>query len=310
MISVKHLSKRYGDFVAVDNVSFSIGQGEVVGLLGHNGAGKTTIMKMLTGFLEPSSGEVELYGHALSTHAALAQADIGYLPENLPVYPELSIIDYLNYCANMHGYSGKLREQRVLDALDKTRLTHRAQDIIHTLSRGYKQRVGVAQALLHSPKLLILDEPTNGLDPEQTQHMRELIRALSKESTIILSTHILQEVEASCDRVLIMDTGKLVLDKKLTDVTQVQGLRVRTDAPESVLHESLPDGSGITLHPSADTMRDMDITLPSSSETEPAAISLSTAISRSGHTLAYLERKHSNLESIFNAVHQTRGEQQ
>ena len=218
MISVSNLSRSYGSTVAVDNVSFEITNGEVVGLLGHNGAGKTTIMKMITGFIEPSSGSVEVDGLTLGENTVGIQKKIGYLPENCPVWPEMRVTDYLIYQAKLHLVEEAMIGSLVSEAIEKTRLTEKATARIDTLSRGYRQRVGVAQALLHKPDILILDEPTNGLDPNQILQMRELIKELAKSSTVIVSTHVLQEVQAICERVLIMRGGELVLDSKIKDL--------------------------------------------------------------------------------------------
>ena len=218
MISVSNLSRSYGSTIAVDNVSFEITNGEVVGLLGHNGAGKTTIMKMITGFIEPSSGSVEVDGLVLGENTVGIQKKIGYLPENCPVWPEMRVTDYLIYQAKLHLVEEARIGSLVSEAIGKTRLTEKATARIDTLSRGYRQRVGVAQALLHKPDILILDEPTNGLDPNQILQMRELIKELAKSSTVIVSTHVLQEVQAICERVLIMRGGQLVLDSKITDL--------------------------------------------------------------------------------------------
>ncbi len=218
MISVSNLSRSYGSTLAVDKVSFEITNGEVVGLLGHNGAGKTTIMKMITGFIEPSSGSVEVDGLVLGESTVGIQKKIGYLPENCPVWPEMRVTDYLIYQAKLHLVEEAMIGSLVSEAIEKTRLTEKATARIDTLSRGYRQRVGVAQALLHKPDILILDEPTNGLDPNQILQMRELIKELAKSSTVIVSTHVLQEVQAICERVLIMRGGELVLDSKIKDL--------------------------------------------------------------------------------------------
>lgn len=232
MIEADRLTRRYGDFVAVDEVSFSIEPGEIVGLLGPNGAGKTTIMKMLTGFLEPSSGRALVDGVELEQDPRTVQAQLGYLPENLPLYPELAVMDYLTHAAELR----QVEDVRgaVVAAIAATDLGEKALDPISTLSRGFRQRVGVAQAILHKPRFLILDEPTNGLDPGQTQHMRQLVQDLAQSATVILSTHIMQEVNAICDRALILRNGALVLDERLKDLQQANALRLRTDAAAPV----------------------------------------------------------------------------
>ena len=231
MIEADQLTRRYGDFLAVANVSFAIEPGEIVGLLGHNGAGKTTIMKMLTGYLEPSSGAVRVDGIDVEQDPLTVQTQLGYLPENLPLYPEMSVSDYLAFTAELRGVEPRPAVRR---AIAETELEEKALEPISTLSRGFKQRVGVAQAILHEPKFLILDEPTNGLDPSQTQHMRDLIQRLSAHATVILSTHIMQEVDAICDRALILRGGELVLDERLQDLKKSNQLRLRCGSNAAV----------------------------------------------------------------------------
>lgn len=249
MIEARNLTRRYGDFTAVDDVSFRIEHGEVVGLLGHNGAGKTTIMKMLTGFIEPSAGSVLVDGLDVQADALKVQASMGYLPEGLPLYPELTVVDYLAYAADLRGLEPA---DCVPDAIAATQLEEKALDSIHTLSRGFKQRVGVAQAILHKPRFLILDEPSNGLDPNQTQHMRALIRLLAENATVIISTHIMQEVGAVCDRALILRGGRLVVDERLDQLQQTAQARLRTAADADVvsLLNPLPEVESVT--PTAD----------------------------------------------------------
>jgi ABC-2 type transport system ATP-binding protein len=234
MIKVENITRRYGDYLAVDNVSFSIGQGEIIGLLGHNGAGKTTIMKMITGYLEPTSGTITVGDREIGMHRRSIQKEIGYLPENCPVYPEMTVFDYLDYAAALHGLTAAERAPLIARAIARTELQDKAFRPIATLSRGYRQRTGVAQAILHNPAILILDEPTNGLDPTQIQHMRGLITTLAEHSTIIISTHILQEVQAICDRVIILKDGKKALDSRL-DALRTEGrllLSVRAESSE------------------------------------------------------------------------------
>ena len=182
MIKAEQLTRRYGDFLAVDRVDFTIEQGEIVGLLGHNGAGKTTIMKMLTGYLEPSSGRILVDDVDVAEQPKVVQRSLGYLSESLPLYPEMTVVDYLEYAAELRGVapSDQASAVREVGRSDRTR-SRRRSIAIHTLSRGYRQRVGVAQAILHKPRFLVLDEPTNGLDPSQTQHMRDLIRRLARQ---------------------------------------------------------------------------------------------------------------------------------
>ena len=185
-------------------------RGQIVGLLGHNGAGKSTTLKMLTGYLEPTEGTVLLDDIDIRTNRMLATSRIGYLPENCPLYTEMTVIDYLHYIAELRGISDSRQLEALRDVIAKAGLNEKATSLISTLSKGYRQRVGIAQAIIHDPDILILDEPTSGLDPTQIHEIRELIKDLSKHATIILSTHILQEVEAICDRVIIIMRGKIV----------------------------------------------------------------------------------------------------
>jgi ABC-2 type transport system ATP-binding protein len=231
VIVARDLVRKYGDLTAVDGVSFEIGQHEIVGLLGHNGAGKTTIMKMVTGYLEPTAGTVLVDGLDVEANRAAAQARLGYLPENCPLYPEMTVVEYLDYAAELRGVPVAERPPAIRRAIDATELLDRAEQTIGTLSRGYQRRVGVAQAILHEPKVLILDEPTNGLDPSQIRHMRDLIRRLAENATVILSTHILQEVQAVCDRAIIIQRGRVALDSTLAELGAAGRLLVVTDGP-------------------------------------------------------------------------------
>lgn len=212
MIVVENLTKLYGARVAVDNVNFNIAKGEIVGFLGPNGAGKSTTMRMLTGFLSPSAGRVTIGGHDMAEDPIAAKQLLGYLPETPPLYPEMTVRDYLDFVAQLKGLSKAQRKERLEYVLEKCFLLDRRHQVIGQLSKGYKQRVGIAQALIHNPPVLILDEPTSGLDPQQIIQIRALIQELAAEHTIILSTHILPEVQTTCNRVLIISGGKLVAE--------------------------------------------------------------------------------------------------
>ena len=250
MIEAQEISRSYGTLTAVDQVSFAIGRREIVGLLGHNGAGKTTIMKMLTGFLEPSVGQIVIDQLDLASRRREAQRRIGYLPENCPLYPDLSVLEHLDYQATLHGIPARHRPEAIRRAIERTELGAKAQATVATLSRGYRQRLGVAQAILHEPPILILDEPTNGLDPSQIQHMRSLIRELARQATVIISTHILQEVDAICSRVLIMRAGRLAVDSRLDALSADPRLLVTLDRPVSEVTETLGavDSVGAVTH--------------------------------------------------------------
>lgn len=299
MIQVEHLTRRYDDLTAVNDVNFRIERGEVVGLLGHNGAGKTTIMKMLTGFLEPSEGNIRIDNLEIGRDRRAIQTRIGYLPENCPVWPEMTVIDYLDYQAALHGLDTDHREKAVVNAIRHTALKEKASAPIHTLSRGYRQRVGVAQALLHSPDIIILDEPTNGLDPTQIRHMRELIRELATTATVIISTHILQEVQAVCERVLILRAGRLVVDSRIADVQQSHDLIISVDKAAGDLLRTL---SGVTdvKEISADAGRHQyRIAAP-----DDAAPAVAAALALAGHKLYQLQPQRRDLETVFAEVNE------
>ena len=245
MIRTEGLTRRYGETLAVDSVSFEIDRAEIVGLLGHNGAGKSTIMKMLTGFLEPSDGTVTIDGLDVAVEPKRVQANLGYLPETLPLYPEMTVVDYLDYVTTLRNVTD--RPAAIRRALAATDLIGRATDVIGTLSRGFRQRVGVAQAIVHEPGILILDEPTNGLDPSQTQQMRHLIQSLAENATVILSTHIMQEVNAICDRVMILSNGRLAVDERLDALQESGRLRLETDAEAGLVARALDGIAEVTV---------------------------------------------------------------
>ncbi|MFR4521347.1 MAG: ABC transporter ATP-binding protein [Faecalibacterium prausnitzii] len=219
MIEVSHLTKKYGGHLAVDDVSFTVEDGQIYGLLGPNGAGKSTIMNILTGYLSATSGQVTVAGHPLPEEADEAKACVGYLPEQPPLYPEMTVGEYLNFVAELKKVPRAQRKEQVLRAARRTGLEKVLPRLIRSLSKGYKQRVGIAQALLGSPKIIILDEPTVGLDPAQVIEMRKLIRELGKAHTVILSSHILSEVQAVCQQVLILSKGKLAASGTLQELT-------------------------------------------------------------------------------------------
>lgn len=219
MIEVSHLTKKYGGHLAVDDVSFTVEDGQIYGLLGPNGAGKSTIMNILTGYLSATSGQVTVAGHPLPEEADEAKACVGYLPEQPPLYPEMTVGEYLNFVAELKKVPRAQRKEQVLRAARRTGLEKVLPRLIRSLSKGYKQRVGIAQALLGSPKIIILDEPTVGLDPAQVIEMRKLIRELGKAHTVILSSHILSEVQAACQQVLILSKGKLAASGTLQELT-------------------------------------------------------------------------------------------
>lgn len=219
MIEVSHLTKQYGNHLAVDDVSFTVADGQICGLLGPNGAGKSTIMNILTGYLSATSGQVTVAGHPLPEEADAAKACVGYLPEQPPLYPEMTVQEYLTFAAELKGVKKAERKEQVCRAARRTGLEAVLPRLIRSLSKGYKQRVGIAQALLGSPRLIILDEPTVGLDPAQVIEIRKLIRELGQAHTVILSSHILSEVQAVCQQILILSKGHLAAAGSLEELT-------------------------------------------------------------------------------------------
>lgn len=305
MITVDNLVRKYDDFTAVDGVSFTISPGEIVGLLGHNGAGKTTIMKMLAGYLEPTFGTVSVGGRDVVSRRTAVQRQVGYLPENCPVYPEMTVVSYLEYAAALRGIEKDRRPERVRAAIARTALADKADQSIATLSRGYRQRAGVAQAILVDPAILILDEPTNGLDPTQIQHMRDLIRELSASATVLISTHILQEVQAVCDRVIIISHGRKVLDSKIDALQNQARLIVALDGRKAEAELLLQSLAGIDrvekLGPDAGGGNSTRYALklsPAAGRDETAA-DVARAVHDKGWPLYSLSYESRDLERIF-----------
>ncbi len=212
MIEIDSLTKKYGHHTVVDNLSFRCEPGEVLGFLGPNGAGKSTTMKMITGFVAPSAGRASVCGHDIQDDALAARRRLGYLPEGAPCYPEMTPATFLNFVADLRELSGSKRSERLDDVIGKLHLEPVLNQTIETLSKGFKRRVGLAQAILHDPDVLILDEPTDGLDPNQKYEVRELIRSMAKDKLIVISTHVLEEVDAVCSRAIIIAKGKILAD--------------------------------------------------------------------------------------------------
>lgn len=240
MIEIQNLAKRFGTLTAVDGVTFTVRRGEVLGFLGPNGAGKSTTMKMVTGFLAPSSGRVRVCGFDVGEEPLEAKRRIGYLPEGAPLYPDMTPRAFLEFVAEVRGFRGAEKRQRVAAAVQKTHLDSVLDQHIDTLSKGFKRRVGLAQAILHDPEVLVLDEPTDGLDPNQKHEVRGLIRQMAREKAIVLSTHILEEVEAVCTRAIVIATGKVLFDGTPEELQarsrhhNAIALSVRTSEPDRV----------------------------------------------------------------------------
>ncbi len=212
MLEITDLVRRFGPFTAVGGISFEVARGEVLGFLGPNGAGKSTTMKMITGFLTPSAGTVRVCGHDVVAEPIAAKASIGYLPEGAPAYPDMTPRAFLEFVADVRGLKGALRAERIARVVELVHLGEVLDQPVDTLSKGFKRRVGLAQAILHDPPVLILDEPTDGLDPNQKHEVRTLIRSMAAEKAIVISTHILEEVEAVCTRAIIIDRGRIVAE--------------------------------------------------------------------------------------------------
>lgn len=261
MIEVEHLTKDYGSVVAVRDVSFSVGKGEVVGFLGPNGAGKSTTMRILVGFLGATSGKVTIGGHDIATESLKARRQIGYMPEAAPLYPEMRVREYLAFRAAAKQVPRKERKRAVERAMQQAAVTEMTDTLVQHLSKGYRQRVGLADALVGSPPLLILDEPTAGLDPNQIREVRRLIRGLGETHTILLSTHILSEVESTCDRAIVIDRGRLVAEGSLEELRtrraadaatlvvrdEAQRARAVLEAIEGVKRVRVEDGGRLLL---------------------------------------------------------------
>jgi ABC-2 type transport system ATP-binding protein len=239
MISVQHLTKKYGSFTAVNDISFEVEKGEIVGFLGPNGAGKSTTMKILTGFLPPTSGRAKIAGFDVFSESIEARKRIGYLPENTPLYTDMKVGEYLRYRAALKGVPMSKVRERVGDVLDLCQISDREKQLIGSLSKGYRQRVGLADALVHDPDLLILDEPTIGLDPNQIRTVRELIKNLAQKRTVLISTHILPEVEIMCSRVIVIHKGQIratdTAEKLLKNHRAVGELRLEAKAGDGAL---------------------------------------------------------------------------
>lgn len=244
MIEVKNITKKYGSFTAVDNISFKIEEGEIIGLLGPNGAGKSTTMNMITGYIEPTEGEISIEGYDISKKSKKAKAQIGYMPEGVPLYSDLTVKEFVTYMAELKKVDRKTRKEKVEKIIEQTGLKEVEKKLTRNLSRGYKQRVSMAGALVGEPKILILDEPTVGLDPKQITEIRELIKELGKTHTVILSSHILSEVSQICNKVIIINKGKLVAidtpEKLENKVSQNNSIYVTVEDTENKM-ETMKD---------------------------------------------------------------------
>ncbi len=290
-IEVNHLTKLYGNQKALDNISFKIDKGEIVGFLGPNGAGKSTMMKILTTYIDATEGEAKVSDFDVQKNARDVQKHVGYLPEHNPLYLDMYVKEYLTFNANVY----KIDKNRISEVISLTGLTLEAHKKIGQLSKGYRQRVGLANALLHDPEVLILDEPTTGLDPNQLVEIRQLIKSLGRQKTVFLSTHIMQEVEAICDRVIIINKGEIVADKKLTELKadQQQIIEVEFDyRVEDVLLNRLKHIQNVT------NTHDFIYELTFSTKADMRS-SVFDFAHDNGLKILQLNQKNKNLESLF-----------
>ena len=306
MIEVSHLSKNYGSRPAVKDLSFTVGDGQIFGLLGPNGAGKSTIMNILTGYIAPTSGEVKVAGFSLPEQAQKAKACVGYLPEQPPLYPEMTVQEYLDFASELKGVRRAECKEQVRRAARRTGLEEVLPRLIRSLSKGYRQRVGIAQALLGSPKLIILDEPTVGLDPAQVIEIRKLIRELGKAHTVILSSHILSEVQAVCSQVLILAKGRLVavgapdeLGEKLSSGSCLKATVLGDGQTVLKAVGSIPGIRKVELEGESDGQ--VTFTAESTDDTDRRA-EVSRALSQAGCTVLALSAESKTLEDVFLAL--------
>lgn len=252
-IVVESLTKKYGPQRAVDNISFQIHRGEIIGFLGPNGAGKTTTMKMITCFIAPTEGDVKVGGYSIRENPEKIKQMIGYLPEHNPLYLDMTVIDYLRFVARLQGVEKEKVGQRMIEMIVRTGLNNEKHKKIGELSKGFRQRVGLAQAMIHNPEILILDEPTSGLDPNQIVEIRNLIREIGKEKTVVLSTHILPEVEATCNRIMIINKGKIVADGSSVNLRkQAQGqeilkVKIEDETDRNLIYTCLKNIETVTM---------------------------------------------------------------
>ena len=299
MIEVDQLSKQYGSIVAVDRLTFHVGRGEIVGLLGPNGAGKTTTMRMLTTFLPPSSGRARLAGNDVLDAPLEVRRRVGYLPEGVPLYLEMRVREYLSYRAKLRDIPGRRRNAAIDYVLDRCGLADVQQRILGQLSKGYRQRVGLADALVHNPDILILDEPTAGLDPVQVREVRSLIRELRDRHTIILSTHIMTEVEAVCSRVMIIARGKLQVDEPLDRLQAEHSLIVEIRGQTETARKIIEAVKGVVkvklVHRDAS---DATFEVKLETESDPAA-QIAERLIQEGIGLRRLQPRRSSLEDRF-----------
>jgi ABC-2 type transport system ATP-binding protein len=294
-IAVNNISKSYGAQKALDNISFSVNKGEIVGFLGPNGAGKSTLMKILTTYIHPDDGSATVNGHDINTEKKAVQLSIGYLPEHNPLYLDLYVKEYLAFNADVY----KVAKSRIEEVIQLTGLSTESHKKIGQLSKGFRQRVGLANALLHNPDVLILDEPTTGLDPNQLIEIRNVIKNVGKDKTVFLSTHIMQEVEAICDRVIIINNGKIVADKKLDHLISADKEQViEVEFDYKIEEQAIAKIENLTSYKNTHDMI-WELTFKTDKDMRPAVFDFATA---NGLKTLQLNQKNKNLEAIFREI--------
>jgi ABC-2 type transport system ATP-binding protein len=305
MIKVEGLTKRYARNVAVDDISFEVEKGQIVGFLGPNGAGKTTTMRVLTCFLPPTSGAASVAGFDVLEKPIEVKKRIGYLPETPPLYPEMEVSEYLQFAGRLKGFSGAELTKRVGEVSEQCSITDVSSKLIGKLSKGYRQRVGLAQAIIHNPDVLVLDEPTSGLDPEQQRHTRELIRNLAGNHTIILSTHVLPEVEATCERVIIISKGKLVANDSVANLTnRLRGgetvvVEVQGSADAGAVEKRLEQVTGVSRVTLKHTRENQNTFEIESAQGQTVRAEVARAVVGAGWDLVELHALGLSLEEVF-----------
>lgn len=302
MIKAEHLVHVYGSFTALDGVSFEIPQGQIVGLVGPNGAGKTTTMKILTGYLAPTEGRAEIAGHDIVSDRIAAQRHLGYLPENAPIYKDMLVQDYLQLMARLREVPPTERQRRLSAVIHACSLQSVMTKPVGHLSKGFRQRVGLAQAMVHDPAILILDEPTSGLDPTQILEIRDVIRHMGEKKTVILSTHILSEVEATCDRALMIVAGRIHVDESMESFRRGHGIVVRLLGAPNGVAERLAKVPGVSkVESKADRDGNSAFRLATDAR-EGLLTAIGKVAQESGWTMTELAREHHDLEDIFRAL--------
>jgi ABC-2 type transport system ATP-binding protein len=310
VIEASNLTKDYGTVVAVRDLSFAVGKGEIVGFLGPNGAGKSTTLRILSGFLGATSGRVRIAGHDIGEAPRAARRALGYMPESAPLYPELRVIEYLLFRARLKEVPRAKQRAAIGSAMERAGVAHMAGTVIGHLSKGYRQRVALADALVSDPPLLILDEPTAGLDPNQIREVRSLIKALAGDRTILLSTHILSEVEATCERAIVIDRGRLVAEGSIEALRarkHSSTLSVRVRDPNSTAEAAIAGISGLILRDASEDAegsgrRTLRITLKEGAEPESAIEALVVALTEAGVGIHALVPEQASLEQVFSEL--------